>query len=252
MHRYLLALSCGGLLLLGQQPTGIGSFKPDRGFLPFGSYADSGIENINETTGAVNLSIPIAQLPPGRAGMSWGVNLVYNSELYDTRTGTAFQCAGANSTDCLVTLPTGQTSQQVNIAKPSQYERPGSVCVANQPETQRPYKASLILPDGSSHILRWRQAAVNVTGGDDGYYSFDLTGMRAGPTCGTNFASAMDYATSDGTFIRVTITNDATAGLIWIASFPDGRTVSGPAFSGPGISDATRMCDRNDNCVDVA
>jgi hypothetical protein len=70
----------------GQPVSGVGSFRPDRGFLPTGAYGISGIESINETSGAVGLNIPLGQLPPGRAGMTHGVGLVYNSDLYDVRT----------------------------------------------------------------------------------------------------------------------------------------------------------------------
>ena len=58
--------------------------RPDRGITPSGSYAVSDIENINLTSGNLNLSIPLASLPP-MAGGKLGLTLraVYNSKLWD-------------------------------------------------------------------------------------------------------------------------------------------------------------------------
>ncbi|MBZ5554701.1 MAG: hypothetical protein LAO21_18440 [Acidobacteriia bacterium] len=58
--------------------------RPDRGIVPLGTYAISDIENINLSNGNVNLSIPLASLPPIAGGkLSWTVRAVYNSKLWD-------------------------------------------------------------------------------------------------------------------------------------------------------------------------
>ncbi len=55
--------------------------RPDRGTRPVGSYSVSDIENINLVNGNVNLSIPLASLPPIAGGkLSWTVNARYNSK----------------------------------------------------------------------------------------------------------------------------------------------------------------------------
>lgn len=59
--------------------------NPERGFSPGRTYAISEIENVDVIGGNLNVQISLASLPPGRAGMTAGVNLIYNSQLYDLR-----------------------------------------------------------------------------------------------------------------------------------------------------------------------
>jgi RHS repeat-associated protein len=62
--------------------------RPDRGIRPVGSYSISDLENVSMTNGNVNLSMPLASLPPVAGGkLSWVVRAIYNSKLYDV-TGT--------------------------------------------------------------------------------------------------------------------------------------------------------------------
>jgi hypothetical protein len=74
---------------------------PAVGTTPAGSYAISQIETIDTTTGNVALRIPITKLPPGRGGMTEGLNLVYNSEVYDVNI-TFKTSADPNSNGLLV------------------------------------------------------------------------------------------------------------------------------------------------------
>src|SRR5438309_11629770 len=58
--------------------------RPDRGVGPAGSFAISDIENINLTNGNLNLSIPLASLPPIAGGkLTLGWRAVYNSKLWN-------------------------------------------------------------------------------------------------------------------------------------------------------------------------
>src|SRR6266550_2832928 len=68
---------------LGQQTAA----RPDRGSMPGASYSVSDIENISLTNGNVNLSIPLASLPPIAGGkLKFTLSAVYNSKLWnDTR-----------------------------------------------------------------------------------------------------------------------------------------------------------------------
>jgi hypothetical protein len=71
----LVAFDCQG------QPAA----RPNRGTMPTGSYTVSDIENISLTNGNVNLSIPLAALPPiagGKLGLV--VRAEYNSKQWDT------------------------------------------------------------------------------------------------------------------------------------------------------------------------
>ena len=86
LARFLLSAS-GAMLLLGllhaisfgQVPA-----QPDRGTSHISSYALSDIESINLNNGNVNLSIPLASLPPIVGGkLGWTVRAVYNSKLWD-------------------------------------------------------------------------------------------------------------------------------------------------------------------------
>jgi hypothetical protein len=54
-----------------------------RGLLPGVGYSISDIENVNLATGTLNLNIPLAKLPPGPGGFSWGLSLAYNSSIFD-------------------------------------------------------------------------------------------------------------------------------------------------------------------------
>ncbi len=59
--------------------------RPDKGVRPAGSYAVSDIENVNMTNGSVNLSIPLASLPPIAGGkLSWAISANYNSKMWET------------------------------------------------------------------------------------------------------------------------------------------------------------------------
>ena len=52
----------------GQTAPGFGTFSPDRGFMPYGSYALGETEAIDEHGGGLTLRFPMAALPPGRGG----------------------------------------------------------------------------------------------------------------------------------------------------------------------------------------
>src|SRR5258708_4832759 len=58
--------------------------RPDRGIGPIGSYSESDIESVSLNNGNLNLSLPLAGLPPV-AGSKLGVTLhaTYNSKLWN-------------------------------------------------------------------------------------------------------------------------------------------------------------------------
>jgi RHS repeat-associated protein len=74
----IVALFCG---VVKSQTT---AARPDRGINPGGSYSISDIENINLENGNVNLSIPLASLPPIAGGkLKLTVSAIYNSKLWN-------------------------------------------------------------------------------------------------------------------------------------------------------------------------
>ena len=70
--------------------------SPLRGILPTASYNLSEIETISNTNGNLTMAVPLAQLPPGRGGLSAGISLVYNSKIWDA--SSLYRTAG--SPDC--------------------------------------------------------------------------------------------------------------------------------------------------------
>src|SRR5258708_4263541 len=63
--------------------------RPDRGIMPGASYSVSDTENISLSNGNLNLSIPLAGLPPIAGGkLKFTLSAVYNSKLWNV---TRFQ-----------------------------------------------------------------------------------------------------------------------------------------------------------------
>src|SRR5712692_6321026 len=86
-HAFSLSLLLCALLSWNVK-TGYGQeTAPKRGFQPGASYALSDIESINTTNGNMIMHFPLASLPVGRGGLSAGINLIYNSKLYNSGTG---------------------------------------------------------------------------------------------------------------------------------------------------------------------
>ncbi|MEK6289568.1 MAG: hypothetical protein AABO57_27960, partial [Acidobacteriota bacterium] len=79
-----IALCCAIVVAQAQQLDP--AAKPDRGMGGNGSFAVSDIETVNLTNGNVNISIPLASLPPIAGGkLSWSIRANYNSKLWDMK-----------------------------------------------------------------------------------------------------------------------------------------------------------------------
>lgn len=79
-----LLLVIGFLLLCSSTAICQEAVRPERGAMPNRSYSISDIENINLVNGNVNLSIPLASLPPIAGGkLSWTITANYNSKLWN-------------------------------------------------------------------------------------------------------------------------------------------------------------------------
>src|SRR5690349_15377689 len=58
--------------------------RPDRGLVPGASYSVSDTEAISLTNGNLNLSIPLASLPPIAGGkLNFSLSAIYNSKLWN-------------------------------------------------------------------------------------------------------------------------------------------------------------------------
>ena len=59
--------------------------KPPRGLMPNSEQLSSPVDNIDMFSGNLHIQIPVGALPRGRGGSEFSLNLVYNSNLYDTQ-----------------------------------------------------------------------------------------------------------------------------------------------------------------------
>jgi RHS repeat-associated protein len=79
--RILLAAVVLGSAIYGHAEDRV--ISPSLGFQPAHSYALADIESIDKATGSLALHIPLAQLPPGPAGFTAGLTLVYNNKYWE-------------------------------------------------------------------------------------------------------------------------------------------------------------------------
>ena len=70
------------LLLAASRPSSAQIF-PERGFLPGVSYDSSSSDDVNLFSGNMIYRVPVYKFPPGPAGQSMEVDLVYNSFIYE-------------------------------------------------------------------------------------------------------------------------------------------------------------------------
>jgi RHS repeat-associated protein len=155
--------------LLGFELTAIAqtAARPDRGLQPSGSYAVSDIESINLTVGNVNLSIPLASLPPIAGGkLSFTLNATYNSKLWDV---TRYQVKQNEPPIYNYIVDTPQISSSggwqlfggYNIRfRDSHEDYDWAFPTSNESDfnylVQHPYwhKRFVVTPDGAEHELR--------------------------------------------------------------------------------------------------
>ena len=84
---YLSPLCCIVLLIFGFTSHCLAQEASNkRGFQPGNSFAIGDFETINTTNGNLMLRFPLGALPAGRNGLTAGINLYYNSKLYDSET----------------------------------------------------------------------------------------------------------------------------------------------------------------------
>lgn len=202
MKKYLLSLTCKIVYLaliffatfeptLGQQSE---NRSPDKGFLPARSYALSDIENINTTNGNVVVSVPVASLPPGRNGLSHGINLYYNSKLYESFVGDATNTSNQTISANLLRddqnggwrygykydlhIVNRNNVEGTTPCTPIIYDNNGEI--PNYGDRNRPdyncvyvWKVLIVYPDGSEHEFR-----------PTGYTDYFIPGNGTGPQGG--------------------------------------------------------------------
>jgi RHS repeat-associated protein len=229
-----------------QQETTAG---PQRGYQPGGSYSLSNIESVNATNGNLLMNVPLGGLPAGRGGLSAKINLLYNSKLYDIRSSTI--------------RVSGETHELQNIQESAEggwrYALRYEVQLLTsgyQPPVTSPapttcqdynrvyyYKVQLVLPDGSTHVLR-----LNGYGDDNGYYAYKPDGTTTGYCASpAPLTGDLTYYTTDGTFLKLIVQHDAdqeAGNNPWTLYLPDGGRVTGG-------NAPQRIYDRNNNYIEV-
>jgi hypothetical protein len=142
--------------------------RPDRGAALNRNYLVSDIESVNLQNGNVNLSIPLASLPPIAGGkLSWTINAHYNSKIWDVLR-VQEEPLGAVWLPYVVDAPSasggwnigGQYSIVFRNADDDfyriQYDQgsglsQGEIDLLNNHQW---WKVLLVMPDGSEHELR--------------------------------------------------------------------------------------------------
>jgi RHS repeat-associated protein len=227
--------------------------RPDRGIRPGGSYSISDLENISLTNGNVNLSIPLASLPPVAGGkLSWDLRAIYNSKLWDVW-GTEFAPQ----------LPVeGYTANAVQQSTIGGWQVGGIYSISmhhvsedyagiiptdpNDPEStflvQYVWKMVLTTPDGATHELR-PMGYSSYPGSRDwarGYYKDTPRSENA----------TMRYYSFDGSFLYARVDPYPVEGFptSWDAYLPDGTRISRNAAVQPAVE---KITDTNGNQIRI-
>jgi len=204
------------------------------GFYPFGSYSTDGIESINNVTGNVTLSIPLAQLPPGRGGSSFKLNVYYNSSIFDIQESIV----NSNQLQLQYIQSNAGGWRYGYMYEVGWDARPAPVSGSLAPtcgEQYYIYKAYVLFPDGSRHDLRlegYSDYNDPILNSGDSYYPISPAGTVASGvpgSCSLTPPSVVSttrlvYVTVDGTYVRL-VTNPTAQ--TWTMYLPNGTQVNG-------------------------
>ena len=238
---FSLVLCCGPLS--AQVPSYFETMAPQRGIVPFGTYAVDKIEHINTTTGSLGLSLPIATLPPGRGGFTPSLDLVYTSNVYDVGYQTGNDASGNPEIQANLTQsPTGGWQYSFGYDLVVDTSPDPNIWKCNDPAyNPYAYKLSVVTPDRSHHTLRISGAFDDTQG--DGYFTVGPAGYDA---CNVFHGGTLHYYTSDGTYMSLTM--QPTGNFLaqkWTLFLPNGTQVQGTGRH------ATRIQDSNGNGVNI-
>ena len=237
--------------------------KPPRGLMPNSEQLSSPVDNIDMFSGNLHIQIPVGALPRGRGGSEFSLNLVYNSNLYDTQPEKLvyFPPYPQEAAKVPVTYLLYQNGGwslgewyrlEADVKRGEDLDNTSS-CPA---EDARRYRLRVVLPDGSLHVLHLEghgdaqgdgyngngffgihPLSGNVPLADDGTgnpnYCFSHWGWET--QTGT-----LRYYTSDGSFLRVEIDVDGSSLYTgWRLFLPDGSVVE----------NGSKLTDANGNSI---
>jgi hypothetical protein len=199
--------------------------RPERGANLNRNYLTSDIESVNLQNGNVNLSIPLAALPPIAGGkLSWTVSAHYNSKIWDV-SRVQDEPLGSVFLPYVIDVPAasggwtigGQFSIVFRNARDDfdriQYDTSsglsqGEIDLMNNHQW---WKVLLVMPDGSEHELRPLDFG-SYSGSQDflkGYFNVIPSG------------SPMRYYSLDGSYLYAKISSNVD----WTVTLPDGTRI---------------------------
>lgn len=249
------------ILLAGQVNSQTTAARPDRGLMPGASYSVSDVENISLTNGNVNLTIPLASLPPIAGGkLQLTLSAIYNSKLWNI---TRHENQGGTFNGCpnwVVDTPQvadvggwvigggyrinfREVRDDFDYAIPDTAPGgPNGSCESDYAEYQRLFntwrRAVLVGPDGAEHELRPTDGYQPYGGNERSYL---LNYYKDTPD---TVNTPMRYYSFDGSFLWAVI-NPSSYSTRWTIYLKDGTKVV-------QLSNGTqRITDTNGNSIKI-
>jgi RHS repeat-associated protein len=241
----LLSLLLAGSRSIAQAQGPDTASKPDRGASSAGSYMVSDIESVNLTNGNVNLSIPLASLPPIAGGrLSWSIRAIYNSKHWNMKSYEEQPDAHHSQT---------WTHQQLELSENARWMISGTYelntilagtevevdCGTDQicqAAAAYRYKVVLKSPDGAEHELR-PLGATPYTGNQawrTGFYNLDPATL----------GSATAYYSYDGSYLWAII-YPPNGQVKWRVYMPDGTVLT-------QRQNVQRLSDTSGNVIEIS
>jgi hypothetical protein len=159
---------------------------PERGVSPVGSYSFDKLEAISKSSGVLTYTIPLTTMPLGRGGMSIPINFTYNSSQYDYSYSYTYNTSPPNAPILNQHLQNDSFGGWSVTTGYSLYLESKPLATSNDCTINLGVqRTSLLMPDGSRHVLQFYGFPQGFTGDGTGYYPWSYSGATA---C-TNYSS---------------------------------------------------------------
>jgi RHS repeat-associated protein len=221
--------------------------RPDRGASIGGAYSSSGVDNVSLTGGGLNVSIPLASLPPiagGKLGLT--ITATYNSKLWDVGREEGRAPGTIGRMTYVVDVPrlskrggwrvgAGYEIEKRDAHEDFDYDQPQQfeTTQTDWPWVQNNrnwYRLYLITPDGAEHELVPSEGGTFYAGFERTYLNGSFSDTPGGlPT---------RYHTVDGSYVSVVYNSQAD----WTVTLPDGTQATHSA-------EGQRIRDTNGNSI---
>ncbi|HEV7646099.1 MAG TPA: hypothetical protein VGO50_19340 [Pyrinomonadaceae bacterium] len=237
--------------------------RPEQGFGAGGGYQTTNIDSISLQNGAVNLSIPLASLPPIAGGkLSYTLTASYNGKLWQTNQEEKWadpltvepgvpHCPRSYSTQTLVQAEGSgwKIGGAYEIFYRDAYDDyaykvpENNICWTQSEYTamqSRYFKPMLRMPDGSEHDLRFESYIDTYPSGGVTEHMKGFYKQSGGTQNHPIFSTPVRMYTIDGTFIAVEVNQSSS--LYWKIILKDGTRIE-------LSDDGQRTIDTNGNSV---